>query len=408
MYKLNARKRGKSWQVYFELPRKNGHRNTYSKSGFGTQAEALEHGRQMVKQFKDYNIVEDNPLYFDYLDKWLETYHSIGNDNTYTHYKKLIKNQIKGESSRDPNRTSNLKGLRIKQITRNELQELLNMRYKEGVSLNTLDNVRAIFTASFSAAEYDNIIFRSPATSLKLPKNNSQDDDVLFADTEGEEKIISKENIEKIFDHFNEDTYDFIPLILGYRLGLRQSEALGLTWNVIDFDACVLRLRRQVRWSETKNCFIICKLKHDKTGKGRDIHVDPKTLEVLKRLKQRKRQDEITTKRFHSYYSDKSIVTTEKTNRKLDFVCADRYGERLTPNSLERIANTIREDLGVVDFKFHKLRHTHASELYEAGALEKQIGERLGHKNFKITDIYIHNTAEGIDNLNNCVDNLYS
>lgn len=103
MYKLNTRKRGKSWQVYFELPRKNGHRNTYSKSEFETRAEALEHGRQMVKQFKDYNIVEDNPLYFDYLDKWLETYHSIGNDNTYTHYKKLIKNQIKGESSRNSN-----------------------------------------------------------------------------------------------------------------------------------------------------------------------------------------------------------------------------------------------------------------------------------------------------------------
>ena len=41
MYKLNTRKRGKKWEVYFELPRKNGYRQQYSKCGFNTEREAL-------------------------------------------------------------------------------------------------------------------------------------------------------------------------------------------------------------------------------------------------------------------------------------------------------------------------------------------------------------------------------
>ena len=407
MYKLNTRKRGKKWEVYFELPRKNGYRQQYSKCGFNTEREALEHGRQMVASFKDYNIVEDNPFYFDYLDKWVETYPSIGNDSTYTHYKKLIKNQIKGESQRNPNRTSNLKGLRIKQLKRDDLQELLNARFKEGISLNTLDNVRAILTASLSTAEYNNLIFRSPANGLKLPNEQGSDDDILFADEEGEEKIIGKEDLEKIFNHFDENTYDFIPLFLLYRLGLRKSEALGLTWNAFDFENSTLLLRRQVLWSENDHNYKISKLKHDKKGLGRDIHIDKNTLEILRRLQARKNNDKDLNNRFHHYYSDRGIVTQIKTSRELDFVCVDKYGERLTNNSLERIAEIIREELGVGDFKFHKLRHTHASELYEKGMREKYIGERLGHKNFKITDIYIHPTLESKQSSDKIVESLF-
>lgn len=406
MYKLNTRKRGKKWEVYFELPRKNGYRQQYSKCGFNTEREALEHGRQMVASFKDYNIVEDNPFYFDYLDKWVELYLNK-NERTYTHYKKLIKNQIKGETKRDPNRTSNLKEMRIKQIKRNDLQELLNTRFDEGISVNTLDNVRAIFTASLASAEYDNIIFRSPAIGLKLPNEQGHVDDVLFVDEEGEEKIISKENLDKIFSHFDESTYDFIPLFLCYRLGLRKSEALGLTWNVFDFENSTLLLRRQVLWSENDHCYRIAELKHDKKGLGRNIHIDSNTLEILKRLKDRKARDKNSTNRFHHYYSDRGIVTQIKTSRELDFVCVDKYGERLTNNSLERIAKNIREELGVGDFKFHKLRHTHASELYEKGMREKYIGERLGHKNFKITDIYIHPTLESKQNSDKIVESLF-
>ncbi|WP_420901904.1 tyrosine-type recombinase/integrase [Paenibacillus dendritiformis] len=41
----------------------------------------------------------------------------------------------------------------------------------------------------------------------------------------------------------------------------------------------------------------------------------------------------------------------------------------------------------------HGLRHTHASLLFEAGASIKEVQERLGHSNSKMTmDIYTHVT----------------
>ena len=157
------------------------------------------------------------------------------------------------------------------------------------------------------------------------------------------------------------------------------------------------------KWSLLPNC----KIKTWQKGLGRDIHIDANTLEILKHLKNRKINDKNSNNRFHHYFSDRGVITQTKTSRELDFVCVDKYGERLTNNSLERIAKDIRADLGITDFNIHKLRHTHASELYEKGMREKYIGERLGHKNFKITDIYIHPTLESKQSSDKIVESLF-
>lgn len=46
----------------------------------------------------------------------------------------------------------------------------------------------------------------------------------------------------------------------------------------------------------------------------------------------------------------------------------------------------------------HKLRHTHCSLLFEAGASLKEVQDRLGHSDVKTTmDIYTHVTKKAKD-----------
>ena len=47
------------------------------------------------------------------------------------------------------------------------------------------------------------------------------------------------------------------------------------------------------------------------------------------------------------------------------------------------------------DFDFHSLRHTHATELVDAGAKPEFVQHRLGHKKIEITmNTYYHLTDE--------------
>lgn len=58
---------------------------------------------------------------------------------------------------------------------------------------------------------------------------------------------------------------------------------------------------------------------------------------------------------------------------------------------------------------FHSIRHTHASQLYAAGANDKYISERLGHKADRVTkDVYIHLTDKTRADGRKILDALYN
>ncbi len=76
-------------------------------------------------------------------------------------------------------------------------------------------------------------------------------------------------------------------------------------------------------------------------------------------------------------------------------LCVQENGDLMTPHSFKYCARVIHYELNNSLFHSHSLRHTHGTILAENGAFPKDVMERLGHKDIKVTlEKYIFNTEK--------------
>lgn len=78
----------------------------------------------------------------------------------------------------------------------------------------------------------------------------------------------------------------------------------------------------------------------------------------------------------------------------------NRFGTRLTPRSFQRNLKKYLVFAGLPpDLTPHKLRHSFATHLLDAGADLRAVQEMLGHENLSTTQIYTHVSAEKMKNI---------
>lgn len=398
MADINCRKRGLKWEYYFEGAKIDGKRKRISKGGFDTKKAALEAG---VKALNEYNnsglhFVASEISFSDYLDYWLSNYCSVNlKQTTYDGYNKKIRLYIKPALGK----------YKLKALTPAALQSFLNDKFNEGFSRNTLLTLKGILSGSISyAIEPLKFIQTNPMTYVKLPSKRATPNNSTRSKPR---RAMTKDEVDKIFEHFPEGHIYFIPLQFAYRCGMRLGEAFAVTWDNVDLDTGIININKQVQ--EINKHWTLTSPKYDSV---RQIKIDSVLLEWLRaeRLRQINNKERYAEYYTHNYENANHQIVMEYDSecKELDFVNQREDGSYIHPRCMQHCSRVIHYDLGIKDFDFHSLRHTHVTMLIEAGANPKDVQYRLGHKDIKVTlGIYAELTEKMKTKSLDIIENLF-
>lgn len=400
MPKVNVRKRtyksGKTvYYYYFEGSRVAGKRNRITESGFKTKREAEEAGKKALNAYENAgNVVKSNISFADVIDEWQNgELKQTTTLSTQEGYGKRIKKHIKPELGK----------FKLASITTPAINEFLYKLYDNGFSRNTIISIKGIISRVFDYAISARYIAnnQNPMIGVKLPnyRNPPKKETRKL-----EHVFINNDDIKKIFQRFPEGHPAFLPLALCYHLGLRKGEAFGLAWEDIDFENKIAHVVRQVQYDGISKCWCCRPVKY---GRPREVSINDDLLETLKRI----REDQIrrANERKHSYkiflsnYPSNPNLSfnspielsgiKSKGMRQIEFLCIRDDGSYIVPNSTMHASRVIHNNLGIKDFTYHSLRHTHGSLFYKQCHDLTYVAKRLGHKNTIITaKYYLHST----------------
>ena len=380
---IYTRKRNKTWEYSFELAKIDQKRQRVCKGGFKTKADALAAGTKAVADYNEagMNFTPSELSFSDFLDLWMETYCSLNmKEVTLINYKKKVKLHIKPA----------LGMYKLKALSPVALQDFINKKAKQNYSRNTLTTLKGILSGSLRFAVKQELIRHNPMANVTLPSPRNE----KLKPRTDPHVYIPQHRIKQIFERFPEGTSTHIPMMLGYKAGLRIAEAFGVMWEDIDFENNTIRINRQVQWDETKKVWYFS---NPKFNSYRTIDLDTECMELLQREKFRQDKAKLYYKEFYTYYhaNDDRVLNTDGDGKQISLIMVREDGKFIYPRTMQWTSEVIHYKLDYMEFDFHSLRHTHASMLAENDVPPKYLQERLGHKNLEVTmRYYLHLTEK--------------
>ena len=361
--KGSVRKRGDKWSYYFSY-KQDGKYKKKEKGGFATKKEAESALREALHLYDKTNVVKqfNSSTLYDYTILWL--------DNEAPKYLKPKTLKLYRESAeRFKKEIGHIKLTEINPLILRKFLEGEQNRYSE----SHVNMIRKVLNNVFKYAIDEEILFSNPLSLVKLNKK------AFNQEREQNKKALTKEEINQLLD-IAKNTEFYLPFILALQMGLGRSEVLGLTWDNIDFEQKTLTIDKLLH-SARKN--EPCKFGATKTeSRVRTIKMTQTVIDVLK-------QEKIKQEELRHFYG-------ELYYNGPDTVCRNENGKPIDPNSefSSRLARFIKND-APFHFRFHDLRHTHATLSLQSGANIKAIQARLGHSRIETTlNIYSHVTDE--------------
>jgi len=163
-----------------------------------------------------------------------------------------------------------------------------------------------------------------------------------------------------------------LPIALAGLSGLRRGEAAGLMWGDINFDRCILNIRKQ-RTGGTLN---IKRSKLKTLGSYRSIRITQTLLEILKRHKEQQN-------------NNKEVLGDDYVDT--GFVCCEPDGSIVNSSNFSKRFTHILKQNKFKQIRFHDLRHSFATNIIRLGIPVNTVSKMLGHSSVTITlDIYAH------------------
>ena len=241
---------------------------------------------------------------------------------------------------------------------------------QEPLATKSIRNIHGILTKCLSTAVDVGYIKTNPAERVTLPRVEKK-----------EIHPLTDEQVKAFYKAAGNDEYCYLLRLIPFT-GLREAEAMGLTWDCVDFGAGTLKINKQlVKRPNAAGGFTLAETKNSK------IRVIKPAPSVMQLLKQRQREQIEQRMRAGEFWEG---WKTEK-ERESGLVFTTLTGGNLSPQTVYNHCKKILESIGAGDRCVHDLRHTYAVLSLQNGDDIKTVQDNLGHATAAFTlDVYGH------------------
>lgn len=230
---------------------------------------------------------------------------------------------------------------------------------KGGLSPQTVMHMHRVLKHALKQAVRWEMLHRNPADAVRPPKVEKHR--MTTYDMPQTAALLDALKGERIY----------IPAMLAVLCGLRRGEIAALRWRNVDLEKGSLAVIESV---EQMNGSV--RLKETKSGRVRTVAL-PLTA-----------RDEL---RAHRLAQTQNMFKLGVRLTDNSFVCALEDGSPMQPTFITHEWVRANKGTNLPRYRFHDLRHAHATHMLASGTHIKVASERLGHSKVGITlDLYSH------------------
>ncbi len=321
----------------------------------GNKTKAQEMLDQYLSEHKGCDFDTANLQLANYLEHWMGTVEPNLRPSTIRGYRDKLKNHI-------------LPYFRSKRIKLAELRlhhlESFYSYLQQGdkpLSVTSVRHCHRLLSKALNDAVRHEYINVNPAERVQLPKQPKY-----------EAKFLNYTQLKELIALFDGDVLQPVVRFLSF-YGVRRSEALGLCWDMVDFEKNQFTIARTMLQAEHENC-LESFTKNDSSYRTMPLAAPMR--ELLLTLKARREQ-----------YSSQLLEAYATNN--LVFVWED--GSPITPNYLTSHFHKVIKNSHLPTIRVHDLRHSAASNMIAHGASVADVQHWLGHSQPSTTlNFYTH------------------
>lgn len=262
-------------------------------------------------------------------------------------------------------------------IKKSDILRFYNSLSERGLKYSTIRTFNCMISPCLGLAVDDDIIRKNPCNGCLSEFSRDADDRISLT---AQEQGIFLDFIR----HSNVYSAHYPLIIFMIGTAVRCGEAIGLTWDDVDFKSKEISINHQLIYKKTGNSYGFY-ADSPKTDSG--VRIIPMTTEVFKSLIEQ-RQNQLS----------KGQRTNVEIDGYSDFVFSTKNKNPIMPsavnNLLLNIVNKYNRTVGDIELPHisaHNLRHTGCTRMAEAGVDPKVLQYIMGHSKISVTmEVYNH------------------
>lgn len=345
IYETTVTVKGKTytyWAVARTLPRDGSGKQKRQTLRFRTEREARAKLSQLLRETP--KAAGPSMTVAEYLAQWLDIKQDL-KPETLKAYRSIYRWHLEPKLGR----------LRLDKLTADNVQSMISAT---DLAPNTIRNIRAMLRTALNDAVAKRHIAYNAAEPVKLPR-----------DKRYVARVLTVDEIGRLFAAINGDRLGSL-FSLTLRLGLRKGEALGLTWDRVDFAKGTVTIDRQFQDGE---------LVETKTSTARVYNLG-ESIAMLKDHHAKQRKEALAA----GWRNDEGFVFTT-TN-------GTPYGQR---NVVRDFKEYLAKAGLPATIRFQDLRGTAATLFVDRGYDASTAQKLLGHADIRTTLKYYIQARDG-------------